>query len=126
MTKATAPLAEVLNDVRLRGRVSTAPEVRELPSGTAIVTLRLSVPRGATPGTAGSKQRVDWVDCVAWSSRVRRTVGRWNAGDTVEVEGVLRRRFVRGGGAASTRLEVEVLAGRVLIRAGGRATGADP
>src|SRR4051812_41327373 len=84
------------NVVRLRGRVSTAPTTRELPSGTSIVVLRLSVPRDPTPMTRGSKQTADWVDCAAWGARARRAASRWAAGDVVEVEGALRRRFLRG------------------------------
>jgi single-strand DNA-binding protein len=44
-------------------------------------------------------------------------VNRWAAGDVVEVEGALRRRFFRGGPGMATRLEVEVLAGRLVSRA---------
>ena len=111
------------NAVRLRGRVSTPPEQRELPSGTTIVTLRLSVPRQVTPMTEGSRQSVDWVDCAAWGAKVRRTVSGWRAGDVVELEGALRRRFYRGAAGTSTRLEVEVLSGRLVARAEMRDTG---
>jgi len=105
------------NLVRLRGRVSTPAEERELPSGTTIVSVRLSVPREATPMTTGSRQSHDWVDCTAWGGRARRTVAGWRTGDVVEVEGALRRRFYRGGGATNTRLEVEVLGARMVTRA---------
>ena len=108
---------EPTNLVRLRGRVSTPPEERELPSGTTIVTLRLSVPREASPMTKGSRQTSDWVDCSAWGAKVRRTASRWRSGDLVEVEGALRRRFYRGASGTATRLEVEVLSGRLVSRA---------
>lgn len=100
------------NTVELRGRISSAPVERELPSGTVITTFRLSVPRAKTPMTAGSTQSVDWVDCAAWSARSRRTVGGWVAGDEVEVSGALRRRHFRAGEASTSRLEVEVLGAR--------------
>ena len=105
------------NLVRLRGKVSTPPEERELPSGTTIVTLRLSVPRETTPMTEGSRQSSDWVDCSAWGRKIRRTASGWRAGDLVELEGALRRRFYRGGSGTATRLEVEVLSGRLVSRA---------
>ena len=105
------------NRVRLRGKVSTAPEERSLPSGTTIVTLRLSVPREPSPMTEGSRQTADWVDCSAWGRKIRRTVSGWRAGDVVELEGALRRRFYRGASGAATRLEVEVLSGRLVSRA---------
>jgi len=99
------------NAVLLRGRVTTAPVARELPSGTVISVFRISVPRARTSMTAGSTQAVDWVDCTAWSARCRRTVSGWEVGDHVELTGALRRRFVRAG-PGSTRLEVEVLSAR--------------
>lgn len=107
-----------LNQVTLRGRVSAEPAVRELPSGTSIVTFRVRVARAKTHMTGGSKQTSDWVDCVAWAPRPRRAVASWRTGDTVEVEGSLRRRFFRTeGGVPSSRVEVEVLAARVVSRA---------
>jgi single-strand DNA-binding protein len=114
---------ESANVVRLRGKVSTGPQERALPSGTTIVTLRLSVPRTPTPMTRNSKQGVDWVDCAAWGGRVRRTALRWEVGDVVEVEGALRRRFYRGGSGTATRLEVELLGGRLLGRREQQADG---
>ncbi len=118
-----APGSPGVNAVTLRGRVSTAPELRELPSGTRIVTLRVSVARDPSPMTRGSKQTPDWVDCVAWGSRQRRRVAGWRVGDVVEVEGALRRRFYRGGAGTAMRLEVEVLGGRLRSRAKGAVRG---
>jgi len=100
------------NTVELRGRVSSGPVVRELPSGAAITTFRIAVPRARTAMTAGSGQSVDWVDCAVWTARTRRTVSGWLVGDQVEVTGALRRRFFRAGAGAATRLEVEVLGAR--------------
>ena len=104
------------NLVRLRGRVSTAPEERRLPSGSLVVSLRLSVPRRPAPMPQGSRQGSDWVDCSAWGGKARRTVGTWQMGDVVEVEGALRRRFSRPASGPVTRLEVEVLGARRLRR----------
>jgi len=114
MTEKTVELVgEVAdNTVVLRGRVSSAPVDRELPSGLVISTFRLSVPRARTAMTSGSSQTSDWVDCTAWSARVRRSVAGWQPGDRVEVTGALRRRFYRAGEGASTRLEVEVISAR--------------
>ena len=126
MTRKSAEQTEPegsANLVRLRGKVSTPPEERELPSGTSIVTLRLSVLREASPMTEGSRQTADWVDCSAGGRKVRRTASGWRAGDLVEVEGALRRRFYRSGAGTATRLEVELLSGRVVTRAELPATG---
>ena len=98
-----------VNEVLLTGRVTSGPEERVLPSGDVIVTFRLSMARAATPMSRGSKQQTDWVDCVAFGARCRRTASGWEVGDQVTVEGALRRRFYRAGDGAATRLEVEVL-----------------
>lgn len=105
----------VANEVRLVGRVSQAPERRELPSGDEVWTFRVVVAREPSER---SRQRVDALECAAWSARARRSVRAWAPGDVVEVTGVLRRRFFRAGGAAASRVEVEMTAGRVIRRAG--------
>ena len=105
------------NTVRLRGRVSAGPTERDLPSGSVVVGVRLSVPRDPSPMTKGSRQTVDWVDCSAWGSAQRRAASRWREGDVVEVDGALRRRSSRGASGFSTRVEVEILGGRVVRRA---------
>lgn len=105
------------NAVGLRGRISSTPTARELPSGDVIFTFRLVVGRDQSPMTKTSKQSSDWVDCVAWGGRVKRSVSLWRVGDFVEVEGALRRRFYRVEARTSTRVEVEVLAGRIVERA---------
>jgi single-strand DNA-binding protein len=106
-------VAEVLNEVVLRGRVRHQPERRELPSGSVLVTLRLVVPR-TTPGPGRATS--DWVDCTVWQPALHGRLAGWRAGDQVEVRGALRRRFYRAAGATGTRLEVEVLGGRMLRR----------
>jgi len=106
-----------LNDVTLRGRVSGDPQVRELPSGTTLVSFRLVLARDRTPMTASSKQVSDWVQCAAWGARVRKQAAGWHDGDLVEVSGALRSRYYRGREQSGTSVEVEMLAGRLVRRA---------
>ena len=61
-----------LNDVHLRGRVSATPEVRELPSGDAVVVFRLVVDRPPGSATARTSARVDTLDCAAFKADLRR------------------------------------------------------
>ena len=103
-----------VNEVRLVGRVSQAPEERVLPSGDVLWTFRVVVPR---PGGTG-RATVDALECAAWSSRARRSVASWQPDDVVEVSGAVRRRFFRAGGGAASRVEVEVSRGRLIRRAG--------
>jgi single-strand DNA-binding protein len=106
---------ESVNEVRLVGRVSQQPEERVLPSGDSVWTFRIVVAR--TGDRARSRQSVDSLECAVWAGRVRRSVSGWGVGDVVEVTGAVRRRFFRAGGAAASRVEVEVSGGRVIRRA---------
>ena len=102
------------NEVRLVGRLSRPPEERVLPSGDTVWTFRVVVDR---PRGGQSRQSVDALECAAWSPRTRRSVSRWAEGDVVEVTGALRRRFFRTGAGAASRVEVEMIAGRLIRRA---------
>lgn len=106
LAETTAP---ALNEVRLRGRLSVDPVIRVLPSGDEIVALRLVVARG--------DGRSDALDATAWTAGLRRRVGTWVAGDVVEVEGAVRRRFWRTPQGPASRWEIEVSGGRRVQRA---------
>ena len=80
------------NVVVLRGRVTSEPRVRELPSGT-IVT-QIEVTTRSDGGVASVPVAV-----------VDRSVG-CSAGDDVVVAGHVRRRFYRAGGVTQSRTEV--------------------
>ena len=111
------------NEVVLVGRVSAPAEERELPSGDVIATWRLVVDRPPPGRARAAGQRVpkvDTVDCVVWTPKLRRAVRGFAAGDVVAVEGALRRRFWRAGAAAVSRCEVEVVSARRLARQASR------
>lgn len=104
------------NEVVLRGRVSGEPQVRELPSGSVLVSFRLVLARERTPMTVASKQPSDWIECAAWGARVRKQAQGWRDGDQVEVRGALRRRFFRTAAQTRSSVEVEMLGGRLVRR----------
>ena len=97
-----------VNHVRIVGRLADVAQPRELPSGDTVCTLRASV---------------DTLDCAAWPASLRRRVVAWRPGDLVEVEGAVRRRFFRSGGAVASRVEIELSAARMVRRARPPATG---
>jgi len=105
-----------LNHVHLRGRLASAALERELPSGDTVAIFRLVVDR---PPRRESSARVDTLDCAVFRGDVRRRLLRCEAGDVLEVEGALRRRFFRAGGGAASRYEVEVTALRRSPRPSG-------
>jgi single-strand DNA-binding protein len=100
------------NDVVLRGRLSAPAELRTLPSGDPLVTFRLVV-RRERPRTPG---QVDTLTCVTYDRALQRRVAVWRAGDVVEVEGALQRRFWRTGSGTASRYEVNCRRGRKVAR----------
>lgn len=115
-TDPTIGLASV-NEVHLVGRLSAALVDRELPSGDVLGTFRVVVQR-MEPSTSG-RRLVDAIDCHTWSARVRKQASGWRVGDTVDLEGALRRRFFRSGAGTQSLTEVEVTRARLFRRAGG-------
>ena len=103
--QAPRPGMQTCNEVTLVGRVSAAPERRDLPSGDQLVTLRVVVDRPPQKGAA--KRAVDVIDVACWSKRTQRTAAGLTADDGVRVEGALRRRFFAAGGGRASRYEVE-------------------
>jgi len=124
------------NEVLLVGRVSGTPEAREMPSGDEMVQFRVVIRRppakkrpgrgtpaaddegSVTGGTGtststgtskGTRAQVDTIDVACWSASSRRAAHRFAAGDVVEVQGALRRRFYRAGAATVSRYEVEAV-----------------
>ena len=113
-TQTRAAAVAAVNEVRLVGRISSAPEERVLPSGDAVWTFRIVVSRAET---GRSRQSVDALECAVWAGRARRSVTTWGPGDVVEVTGAMRRRFYRAGGAVASRVVVVVSGGRLIRRA---------
>ena len=94
-----------VNEVRLVGRVSAAPESKQLPSGDVVVQLRVVV--GRPPSER--KTQVDTIDVSCWTASARRAALRQHEGDLVEVSGALRRRFFRAGATTQSRYDVEAV-----------------
>lgn len=108
------------NEVALVGRMAAAPQERTLPSGDVLLSWRLVVdrpPPRRSPPEGVRLPTIDTLDCVARLGSVRRVAGRFLLGDTVRVEGALRRGFWRAGSAGASRCEVEVAAVKRLAKA---------
>jgi single-strand DNA-binding protein len=104
------------NDVVLRGRLSAPAEHRTLPSGDPLVTFRLVV-RRPEPRARGAS--VDVLTCITYDRALQRRVAAWEAGDVVEVEGALQRRFWRTGQGTVSVCEVNCRRGRKVPRSSG-------
>ena len=109
------------NEVLLIGRVSSTPQVRELPSGDEIVEFRIVVDRGENVRSSissskgrTSRREVDTLDLAAWSPRTRRAAAKLQVDDWVSVEGAVRRRFWQAPSGLASRWQVEVRGVHVL------------
>lgn len=111
-SEAQGSPAEV-NEVVLRGRVSGPAVERLLPSGDAVVQLRIVVRRSAVRGSAASSTGssaavVDTIDLACWTRALQRKALALRQGEVISVEGALRRRFWRSPAGPASRYEVEV------------------
>lgn len=103
-----AEVAASVNEVIVGGRISGAPDERELPSGDTVVQLRLVVPRsGSRVRVGGGGATVDTIDVACWTKALQRKAIRLKPGDLVTVRGALRRRFWRSPSGPASRYEVE-------------------
>ncbi|MGI8492955.1 MAG: single-stranded DNA-binding protein [Acidimicrobiales bacterium] len=94
----------MLNLVVLEGVLARPAEQRELPSGTRLVSLEVTVRREQGPAETAP---VAWFDAPAWAAML-------DADAAVLVVGRVRRRFYRAEG--TTRSRTEVVASRVVRR----------
>jgi single-strand DNA-binding protein len=97
-----------MNIVVLRGSLSSAPQSRDLPSGSVVWTLEVT-----TPTEAGNLS----VPVALFDPR---TAPELVAGDAVVVVGEVRRRFFRAGASTQSRTEVvaaEIVSARPAARA---------
>lgn len=89
-----------LNDVLLRGRISTLAIEKELPSGDKVCEFRIVIARTNEEG-------FDAIDISAWSSKLRRTALALKSDQWVEVTGSIKRRFWRGATGLASRWQID-------------------
>jgi len=87
-----------LNDVALRGWVTTVATERELPSGDVVVQFRIAITR--------PEGGVDTIDLESWSAKTRRSALSLKDGEWVEILGAIRRRFWKSGQGLASRWQV--------------------
>ena len=87
-----------LNDVALRGWVTTIASERELPSGDLVVQFRIAITR--------PEGGVDTIDLESWSAKTRRTASSLKDGEWVEISGSIRRRFWKSATGLASRWQV--------------------
>lgn len=101
-----------LNKVFLIGNLTRDPELRYVPSGTAVATFTVAMNRAYTLPTGEKKQEASFIRVVVWGRRAEVCGEYLNKGSLVFVEGRLQTRSWEGqdGGRRSS---VEVVADNV-------------
>jgi single-strand DNA-binding protein len=114
-----------LNRVFLMGNLTRDPELRYVPSGTAVANLDLAVNRVYLTQTGEKKQETSFVRIVVWSRRAETCAEYLSKGSPVFVEGRLRSRSweTQDGQKRST---IEVVASNVQFLRGAQRDKAVP
>lgn len=99
-----------LNDVKLVGRLTRAPEVRYTTQGTPVARLRVAVGRRFRDRNSGEwREEVAFVPCTVWRDNAERCGQRLKKGSPLFIEGRLRsREWETKEGQKRSDLEVEV------------------
>ncbi|WP_295211995.1 single-stranded DNA-binding protein [Ruminococcus sp.] len=77
----------MLNRVILMGRITQDLEVRQTPSGNAVLRFNVAVDR---PVRQGAERQTDFISCVAWGQRAEFINRYFAKGRMIALEGQLR------------------------------------
>ena len=89
-------MAASLNRVFLIGNLTRDPELRYVPSGTAVATFDLAVNRPYSTQTGEKKDEVSFIRIVVWARRAEVCAEYLTKGSPVFVEGRMRSRTWQG------------------------------
>lgn len=101
------------NKVFLMGNLTRDPELRQLPSGQAVCTLRLAVSRPYRTASGENREDTLYVDVVAWGRQAETSNTYLRKGSSIFVEGSLRLEQWQDKTTGQTRQRHSVTAERV-------------
>ena len=108
-----------MNIVALTGRITHTPELKQTPSGTAVLSFSIAVDRRFS----GKEKQTDFIDCVAWRTTAEFIARYFSKGDMIAVEGEIQTRNYEDK-HGNKRKAVEVVVSNVSFCGGGRTTDA--
>ena len=79
-----------LNRVFLMGRLTFDPELRRIPSGTAVVTLRMATSRSWKGNDGAKREETLFVDVEVWDRQAETACEYLRKGSSIHVEGSLK------------------------------------
>ena len=80
----------MLNYTALQGRLTTDPELKHTPTGTAVTTFSLAVERSYA--AQGKERETDFIDIVAWRNTAEHICKYFKKGKMMVVEGSIQTR----------------------------------
>ena len=80
----------MINNVTLLGRITHDLEVKNTPSGVAVLAFTVAVDRGYTK--QGEERQADFIRCVAWKQRAVFIEKYFKKGSMIAIEGKLQTR----------------------------------
>ena len=115
-------MATSLNKVLLIGNLTRDPELRYVPSGTAVATFSIAVNRVYTSQAGEKKEEVSFIRIVVWGRRAEVCGEYLSKGSPVFIEGRLQSRSWEGQDGQK-RSTMEVIADNVQFLRGASAAG---
>ncbi len=79
-----------LNKVFLMGRLTFDPELRRIPSGTAVTELRMASSRSRTGRDGERREETLFIDVTVWDRQAEACCQYLRKGSSIHVEGYLR------------------------------------
>ena len=79
-----------LNKVFLMGRLTFDPELRRIPSGTAVTELRMATSRSWTGRDGERREETLFIDVTVWDRQAETCCQYLRKGSSIHVEGYLR------------------------------------
>jgi len=113
------------NKVMLMGNLTKDPELRYIPSGAAVCTIRLAVSHQYRSAAGEAKKETSFVDVVVWAKTAEACSRFLKKGSPVFVEGRLRIREYtpRGEESGRKRYATEIVANNVQFLSWGERPG---
>jgi single-strand DNA-binding protein len=99
-----------LNKVMIIGNLGRDPEMRYLPSGTAVTTFPVAVSRSWKNAEGQVQEETEWFNVVAWDKRAEFANEYLRKGRRVYIEGRLRTRSYEDRNTGEKRYWTEVVA----------------
>jgi single-strand DNA-binding protein len=115
-------MAASLNKVLLIGNLTRDPELRYVPSGTAVATFTIAINRVYTSQAGEKKEEVSFIKIVVWGRRAEVCGEYLSKGSPVFIEGRLQSRSWEGQDGQK-RSTTEVIADNVQFLRGAAAAG---